>query len=124
MITDRITMNAFEKNEHKDGCLHPERWAQVSTQYDQIIANQTEFKIDFHNMAKRMFVDNGTDSIQTQLCQLSNYCNDMRDARVRERITKLEQIAKIQTCIGGVTGLGIATLVGRWLYTLLQSHPL
>lgn len=92
----------------QDGCLHPDRWETILKTLERI-----ENKVDHHH--KRMFVDNGTPSVQTCLTQGVARFDDheKRITTLEKAPTRILGIAATVTAIGGAIGSGIIWAVNH-----------
>ena len=116
-------------------CLHPDWWAEVKITMAALLSKMDILMEKQDSLGNRIFVDNGKPSIQTQLINIETYMEEMREAKLRHRMTIVEnailEMRKYQTSQSSVALLiitpliGVAVIaIGRWIYLLYIQHPL
>ena len=98
----------FVENGGHAVCLHEERWGIILAKLTKI-----EEKLDHHHY--RMFVDNGSPSIQTRLTQgIARFEeHDSRLTRLEKAPARMLGIAALVTTICSAVGGGIVWLVSH-----------
>ena len=95
--------------DHHPQCLHPERWARV-----EAALNRIEEKFDHHH--KRMFVDNGTPSIQSRLT-----AGDAKFGELETRLATIEAYPANAIKTAGILATIFAALLGGIIWLIKHA---